>query len=153
MRYEYKEGNILSCSSNILLCNVDDVGTLKGLCWQFCQRFDGFQDFYINACKTNVFSSTCILSKDFEDPYTKSIKKVVCVRCKDWEGNSDYLGLKLGLFELKEQLLCLDSKVIVAVPPLAYTSKHNSLSKATIEGLLKEVFWNTSCLFWLYNFR
>lgn len=152
MRYEHVRGNILNSKDPILLCNVDSFGSTVGICKQFCDRFDGFEDIYISSCKNGYFDTTCLLYKSFKD-INDNIKTIAAIRCKDWDGNSDYLGLKLGLLELKNILWYLDDKVEVAIPPLSYSSKHTSLSKSTIESIIKEVFWDIKCVIHLYNFE
>ena len=144
------EGDILKSKAAIWCCAVDDVGTLKGLCWKFCQHFDDFEEWYIDLCKNDFFHTTSLHTRNFK--LNGMTITVALIHCKDWEGNCDPKSLKLGLYELKEILNYLDSGVVVALPPLGYTSKHKSLSKSTILGLIKEVFWNVKCDFELYNF-
>ena len=148
--FEDFQGDILKSRAGIWCCAVDDVGTLKGLCWKFCQCFEGFEDWYLELCKNDSFHTTSLHTKSFK--IGDRLVMVALVHCKDWEGNCDAKSLKLGLFELKEILLYLDENAKIAIPPLGHTTKHQSLSKQSILGLIKEVFWNTSCTFELYNF-
>ncbi len=149
--YEEQFGDIFGYKADVICCGVDDVGSTKGLCGKFCNKFEGFEDWYLDSCKKEMFLTSSLLTKTFK--LNNLSMMVAMIHCKDWEGCCLPKSLKLGLFELKEILLCLDEDATVVMPPIGYTSKHYSLTKNQIKGIIREVFWNIPCKIVLFNFE
>lgn len=149
--YEELDGDIFNYKADIICCGVDDVGSMKGLCGKFCNKFEGFENWYLDSCKQELFLTSSLLTKSFK---LNSLSMMIAmIHCKDWEGNCLPKSLKLGLYELKEILLFLDKDITIIMPPIGYTSKHYSLSKSQIKGIIREVFWNIPCKIVLFNFN
>lgn len=110
-----KKGNILDCTENIIVHQVNSQGVMGGgLARQLADKYKGLEPFYFEHCREKnnsyqILSGTVLFYGDVNNR-----RKIANIFSQKENFNTDYKAMKIALKEVKQY--AKDIKLSIAIP-------------------------------------